>query len=226
MGWISSIAGWAQKCADHGIALDFRFPAPAGDVPTRQVGGHNLYDERYAMDFGRLAEALLSGKDPLAATERTGESAPLVCECLACSPVSPSTEIHHGNLEKAAALNIPTTTVEDAIPPFTRAYIHHLLHTHEMTAHTFLVSHNLSVLEAFFRGIRNLLTADIETQSNSFVAEVQRFVEVYDEDALCGITGVLEAGRTSWRVVEDMRGKGRLKREKEVADALVESLDA
>ncbi|KAG2021374.1 hypothetical protein CC2G_006619 [Coprinopsis cinerea AmutBmut pab1-1] len=39
-------------------------------------------------------------------------------------------------------------------PPHTRAYIHHLLHTHEMSAHALLVSHNLAVVEAFLRGIR------------------------------------------------------------------------
>ncbi|KAH9077729.1 hypothetical protein EDB83DRAFT_1508911 [Lactarius deliciosus] len=42
--------------------------------------------------------------------------------------------------------------------PYARAYVHHLLHTHEMSAHTLLALHNLAVLDTFFAGARRVLS--------------------------------------------------------------------
>ena len=121
-----------------------------------------------------------------------------------------------------------------------------------MTAHTFLASHNLAVLDAFFSGIRSILaaTADFDfspsTERNDisapaktlFEQEVARFEHIYNESLLWGAShlhwgasitggagpphangdttmGVLEDAEKHWREVEYLRGKGRLKREKE-----------
>jgi queuine tRNA-ribosyltransferase len=246
-------SGWAQKCADNGVALDFEFPVvrprnmSAADARTRFAGAHNLYDERYAMDFGRLADNFSSAWE--ARSQAKSESASegqrslSVCTCMACSPLSPATTIQHSAFDVKMIENSTPTgdsssepgktkfANEPPIPPFTRAYVHHLLHTHEMSAHTFLVSHNLAVLEAFFCGIRDVLAmsgSELGSESeitgtggslSSFGAEMVRFEAAYDENALCGPDGILHQGNRCWRIVEDLRGKGRFRREKE-AEAL------
>ena len=60
-----------------------------------------------------------------------------------------------------------TTSSRPWQPPprhFSRAYLHHLLHTHEMSAHTFLAAHNLAVLDAFFAGIRSTLVKSLDSE--------------------------------------------------------------
>ncbi|KAH9974314.1 tRNA-guanine(15) transglycosylase-like protein [Lactifluus volemus] len=90
--------------------------------------------------------------------------------------------------------------------PYTRAYVHHLLHTHEMSAHTLLTLHNLAVLDTFFVGVRHVLSEQPETFSH----EVTRFEQTYD-----GKLGVLAEARKIWTEVSLARGKGRLARERE-----------
>jgi hypothetical protein len=97
---------------------------------------------------------------------------------------------------------------DNAAPGYTRAYIHHLLHTHEMSSYTLLHLHNLAVVEEFFVSIRTIL----KRSCGEFEKEVRRFYDVYDSSM-----GVLEEARVRWREVEDARGKGRLKRERELA---------
>jgi len=63
-----------------------------------------------------------------------------------------------------------------AVEPYTRAYVHHLLHTHEMSAHTLLALHNLAVLDTFFAGVRRVLSE----QPERFSEEITRFGKTYD----------------------------------------------
>ncbi|KAF9528263.1 Queuine tRNA-ribosyltransferase-domain-containing protein [Crepidotus variabilis] len=200
-------AGWAQKCASIGVALDFEFPVitrkDVGEVGRLQIGC-NLYDEAYQMDFRALSSSFL-------------------CQCPTCVPVSTpeGEEIKHGvdSEEYTRTTAIPThpsTAVLSEVKGYTRAYIHHLLHTHEMSAHTLLTMHNLETLDRFFRGIRGLLTQLENSQKNEVASslwddEVSRFTLTYDELASFE---VLETARGMWKDVDIKRGKGRLSKEK------------
>ena len=207
-------AHWAQNAANIGIALDFTFPVPTqvtisdkeSRLHTRANGkrdlGHNLYDPAYAVDFSSLADCL----SPAAPTSTDTSSllhAKRTCPCLACSPVLPNTRICHGPPELEA--EPPATENVVYRRPFTRAYIHHLLQTHEMSAHSLLVMHNLSVLDAFFAGVRDA----IATGEDVFEREVERFIQTYDEDM-----AAFDEAAVDWRDVDLARGKGRLAREK------------
>ncbi|KAI0299395.1 tRNA-guanine(15) transglycosylase-like protein [Multifurca ochricompacta] len=90
--------------------------------------------------------------------------------------------------------------------PYTRAYVHHLLCTHEMSAHTLLALHNLAVLDMFFVSVRRVLLEEPE----SFSQHVAHFEQTYDEKL-----GVLAEARKLWTEVSLARGKGRLARERE-----------
>ena len=204
--------GWAVDAANFGIALDFCFPVPAGDDGVDgQCLGHNLYDATYAHQFGRLADALVGA----------GERADgiimqrLVCPCIACSPRSPSSHILHSVVDQQS---YATTTGGEAIvryeKPYSRAYIHHLLHTHEMSAHTLLVAHNLAVVSAFLAGVRQVWVEDgDESKSPRFALEAERFSSAYDESGELFI-----AAEKDWRYVDRARGKGRLTRGKQEDD--------
>lgn len=190
---------WAQRAADIGVALDFRFPVTIGIQLNVQPNGkcnlgHNLYNPIYAHDFSRLADSLLDGMSA------TDDDTALVCPCVACSPMSPFVHIQHSSLDSKS-------TPAARLPPYTRAYIHHLLHTHEMTSHSLLAMHNLAVLDAFFAGVRAVLGE--KDGLSRFSEEVKRFLDVYDED----IT-LFDEARIYWNEVEMARGKGRLAREK------------
>lgn len=58
--------------------------------------------------------------------------------------------------------------------PHNRAFIHHLLDAHEMTACVLLQKHNLAVLTAFFKGVRESIEA------GRFESDRQQFEEVYN----------------------------------------------
>ncbi|KAF8963764.1 tRNA-guanine(15) transglycosylase-like protein [Flammula alnicola] len=192
---------WAQRAADIGVALDFEFPVRASTSTESKLDiGHNLYDAKYSLDFKPVADSFrgaLSTDDP----EKP------ICHCAACSPISPSTRIYHG-FDTPDASGEPSRDPTAALlyrPHYRRAYIHHLLHTHEMSAHTLLVMHNLEVLDAFFTGIRKVIAEAPE----SWEAEVRKFEATYDEKL-----GVFDGAKASWQEVELARGKGRLAREK------------
>ncbi|KAI9438255.1 tRNA-guanine(15) transglycosylase-like protein [Lactarius indigo] len=190
---------WAQRAADVGVALDFVFPVPpvtaAGNAvpppPPREIG-HNLYDKRYSHDFSPFADDLRS-----CAAANLGDTRPS-CPCMACSPSRPSEPLKHSSVDEA----FPATTPM----PYTRAYVHHLLHTHEMSAHTLLALHNLAVLDTFFAGVRGVLSE----RPQQFSEEITRFEQTYDEKL-----GVLAESRKDWNEVTLARGKGRLVRERE-----------
>ncbi|TFK67636.1 hypothetical protein BDN72DRAFT_842823 [Pluteus cervinus] len=185
-------AHWAQKAADVGVALDFQFPVPKHGATTRRNGkrdlGHNLYHSQYTHDLCWMASSF--------SKERP-------CTCLACSPFSPATRIEHSIVDHDSQDPIASNTQK---PSFSRAYIHHLLHTHEMSAHSLLTMHNLTILDEFFSGIRSVLST---AEGKSFFVEVDRFVDEYDETL-----EVFDEARLLWREVDLARGKGRLAREK------------
>ncbi|KAG1871426.1 tRNA-guanine(15) transglycosylase-like protein [Suillus subluteus] len=204
-------AGWAVKAADIGVALDFIFPVPSGhdsspDHCKRDIG-HNLYDAKYAHDFISLSDAFLAGHN------RTSSSKSPVCPCAACSPVAPAYPIHHSKVDvQSHQAHSDSTNQKQFLPPFTRAYLHHLLRTPEMSAHTLLVAHNVAVLDALLTGVRTILSdhADQDEAAAIFAREVTRFEEVYD-----GGISVLHTARDNWkdvkyaRVKEDWRGRHR-----------------
>ncbi|KAJ6593708.1 tRNA-guanine(15) transglycosylase-like protein [Mycena capillaripes] len=177
-------AKWAQDAAHIGIALDFVFPVQTYASKGKQRDlGHNLYRTQYAHDFSQFADCVSA------------------CPCGACTPVAPQTVIAHSAIDVHASAAITPS-------PHTRAYVHHLLHTHEMSAHALLVMHNLAVLDAFFAGVRGVLE-----RREDFNAHVDRFVAEYDETQV-----VMGEARTMWKDVDVARGKGRLARERAAAE--------
>jgi hypothetical protein len=215
-------ARWAQGAADIGVALDFQFPVPdqrddtgsKGDQrpKTRANGkldlGHNLYDSPYAHDFSSLTKCRSRKFHAVSENETLtmDNVRPPVCQCMACSPTVASKHIAHSSLDgetfSEAAMRGSTPEFR---PPFTRAYLHHLLHTHEMSAHSLLTLHNLEVMDTFFVAVRAILA--LPDGSSRFGAEVQRFVDFYDEGTL-----LLEEATIAWKNVDVARGKGRLAR--------------
>ena len=215
-------AGWAQRAADNGIGLDFKFPvkeAKSDDKPKRDIG-HDFYDAKYAIDFGTISDcfrgAFVGSTDGQVQDERP------ICPCATCSPHVPQHQISHG-------VDTPEYTLSSLMPEdgrakshYSRAYIHHLLHTHEMSAHTLLVMHNLAVLSQFFEGIRDVIKAlsSSERPEGGWAEEVQKFHDTYDIGR-----ALFEQARKRWREVDLARGKGRLarEREKEVQTGNIES---
>lgn len=214
-------AHWAQRAADIGVALDFRFPIvpgltqPAGedntDCPRPKVRpggkadlGHNLYSTKYANDHSRLASSFLDGQTY---ERRAAEGLPNLrpmCPCGACSPRNTGSHILHSSVDH---MSWDSQEATDGLePPFMRSYLHHLLHTHEMSAHTLLVMHNLHVLDAFFAGVRWTLEC---IDAEDFTRQVEWFSEVYDEDMV-----LFDEAKVDCAKVEMARGKGRLAREK------------
>jgi Queuine tRNA-ribosyltransferase len=136
-------------------------------------------------------------------SKATPTSADLYCPCAACSPVSPVSQIQHSVVDEHGKDITAGTKFQ---PPYTRVYLHHLLHTPEMSTHAFLAMHNLSILDAFFTGIRTVIE---ECGPTAFGDEVARFCECYDEKQI-----MIDEARKDWKVVDLARGKGRLAREK------------
>ncbi|OSD02794.1 tRNA-guanine transglycosylase [Trametes coccinea BRFM310] len=208
---------WAQRAADIGIALDFCFPVPEDDAhdsttcaPPRKRKdgksdlGHNLFDSAYVHDHSRLASAFLDGQS---AASLGASAAHAVCECGACSPRTPASRILYSAVDTQAWRDRSCATTPSTLqPPSTRAYVHHLLHTHEMSAHALLAMHNISVFSAFLAGIRDAVARGTE----HFAREVERFEKVYDEGMV-----LWSEAEVMWIEVERARGKGRLAREKE-----------
>ncbi len=203
-------AHWAHRAADIGVALDFRFPTlnpnTSSAPPTQENGhidlGHNLFSSAYANDHTRLASNFVTASDVVDTSTTTEEQH--VCPCLACSPYSPASHLELSSTEDQAFIKAPQTLQ----PPYTKAYIHHLLHTHEMSSHSLLAMHNLYVMDAFFGGIRNVLRSP--GGGAVFDEEAGRFCDTYDEGM-----NVFRESEGDWRTVELERGKGRLAREKE-----------
>lgn len=201
------VSAWSSACARRGIGFDFIFPAPKDDEKElttigvnapRSDGrldiGHNFFSHGYAHDFGRIAVNFLDGQ--LGAAKRAALCSN-VCPCIACSPQSTA----------AAGASCD--------PPHTRAYIHHLLHTHEMSAYALLESHNAAVIASFFSGIRKTLSTSLASRADSgdgprmdvFSKEITNFIAYYGLPC-----SILEEATREWEAVEKSRGKGSLKR--------------
>lgn len=180
---------WLAEAADLGISLNFQFPAP---VRATQQGmsisiGQNLFEEHFSMDFEPIGE--LDSSWP-------------------CHPMYSNHHTLHGRLD-SEQWKEDVSGKKSAFEGFTRAYVHHLLHTHEMGAYALLHLHNLAVMDRFFEGIRSYMSQNAD--SIDFTKEVLRFYETYD------LPGPLfDEARRRWKEVEDARGKGSLKREREV----------
>jgi queuine/archaeosine tRNA-ribosyltransferase len=194
---------WATEAADLGIALDLQFPVKEGNDENQAIG-LNLFDEQFELD-------LL----PLGGADSAKESWP-------CAPTYEDDKILHGGLDGEQWDDSARETSSTVGQPFTRAYIHHLLHTHEMSAYALLHLHNLAVMHAFFKGIRSQVLND---GKEGFRKEVLRFHKKYELPER-----LFEGARARWKEVELARGKGRLKREREAAanlsDAEMTNVDA
>lgn len=209
---------WAQRAADLGIALDFRFPvvdlegtcsSPLKRDNGKMDIGHDLFDVRYAHDHVRFSSSAL---DTASVSSSSGdekhELLAHVCRCRACSPSPAPYNVTHSPTDGPQWESLRASAAP--LPPVTRAYVHHLLHTHEMSSHTLLAMHNLTVLDRFFEGIRQVLSQ--EEGVVQFAREITRFGEKYDEKM-----AVFAEAQVLWAKVERERGKGRLAREKSVA---------
>ncbi|KAF9646442.1 tRNA-guanine transglycosylase [Thelephora ganbajun] len=225
---------WAVELATFGVALDFTFPVPSSPTgpPLTRIRdngktdiGHNLYDGKYATDFNRLSTLFLDGQSKSSTPTPTSVTATKQrwCPCAACSPVSPLIQLKHSQTDE----HVPDPSIPlEYRPAYTRAYIHHLLHTHEMSAHALLTMHNLSVVDHFFADILDTLERD---GVDKFVQEVRKFRDWYDDDVVgddtedLGEAGEVEVAggilgreaKSDWVSVDKARGKGRLAREKE-----------
>lgn len=99
----------------------------------------------------------------------------------------------------------------------TRAYLYHLLHTHEMTAHVLLAMHNICVMDLFMAQTRSSI------KDETFEAKMDNFNRMYAEKLDC-----LHEAEAAWKLVHSQRGKGRLKgigqeRREDVEAALAEA---
>jgi len=226
-------AGWAVDAASIGVALDFQFPVlghstnpangsaqvadegrivevnveKANGVSARKRIGHNLYEGAYTFDFSPLASCF----DGAALATAPGGLIKDICPCAACSPIIPATRIAHDSIMSGEEeIDSGKANHNPYKPSFTRAYIYHLLHTHEMSAHALLVMHNVSVVERFLEGVREVIGS--ERGLEGFWEEVEKFEEVHpDEDR----EELMEEARKCWKEVDLARGRGRLKREME-----------
>jgi Queuine tRNA-ribosyltransferase len=86
----------------------------------------------------------------------------------------------------------------------TRAYIHHLLHSHEMTAHVLLSLHNHRVMQEFVASVREVMAG---LGKEGFESEVRRFCQTYTEQDL----RAWKEAELALRAVDKERGKGRMK---------------
>lgn len=190
----------AIRCASAGVALDFVFPVVGEHTGNKLDIGHNLYDPRYEQQFVKLSDWFLDASNSATESE-TGSTNKPICYCSACSPVWEARPIAHSKIDDLQSGE--TSDTLHYAPPYTRAYIHHLLHTHEMSAHTLLVFHNIAVIEAMMLGARSSI------KSGTFEKELRSFEARYD-----GTMRILREAEKAWRGVDRARGKGRLARER------------
>jgi queuine tRNA-ribosyltransferase len=185
---------WLAEAADLGITLDFQFPVPPATPAQNAVTpiGHNLFEERFSMDF-----------EPIGRLESSWP-----CH----STFSPSHILHgKSDAEQWDPQDRESNSEANATGSFTRAYVHHLLHTHEMGAYALLHLHNLAMMDQFFENVRAFLSQNTAPGSEvKFAKEIIRFYKRYElPDRL------FAEARMRWKEVEDARGKGSLKRERD-----------
>lgn len=82
----------------------------------------------------------------------------------------------------------------------TKAYLHHLLQTHEMTSHVLLAMHNICIMDLFAHSIREAIkNGTFEEAREAFKNTYSRRVSAWSEAS------------AEWSRVNKERGKGRLK---------------
>lgn len=89
--------------------------------------------------------------------------------------------------------------------PVTRAYVHHLLAVHELSAHILLSLHNGRVMAAFMHRVRDL----ISKADGSFERQCDAFAAYYHEPTPGELAPCLAAGLQGKAAVNSERGKGR-----------------
>lgn len=102
--------------------------------------------------------------------------------------------------------------------PLTRAYLHHLLNVHELSAHILLTLHNTRVVNAFLAQIQNL----ISTGDDTFQQQCDLFNSRYAEPAPGQPLPCTKASLEAKARVDKERGKGRTKGSITVEDVPVE----
>ncbi|KAH8828050.1 tRNA-guanine transglycosylase [Flagelloscypha sp. PMI_526] len=153
------------------LGVGFDFIFPAPSIDIQRDIGHNFYHPMHATEFVPLSRD---------------------CLCPTCSTTRPSDPIPHSSI--------------DHFPPpqlhiHTKAYIHHLLLTNEMSGHSLLVRHNMHIVERFFDGIRGVL----RTSPGSFKSEIERFRAAYRLPV-----ELMDAAHIEWSRVEQERSQGQL----------------
>ncbi|KAF8980652.1 hypothetical protein BDQ17DRAFT_1263663, partial [Cyathus striatus] len=83
---------------------------------------------------------------------------------------------------------------------FMKAYIYHLLHTHEMNSHSLLAIHNLTVFDVLFTGMYGVLARG---DTGVWKVEIKHFEETYDVTL-----AVPCEERDNWKEVDLGEGKG------------------
>lgn len=201
----------AEAATEAGVALTFDFalppssssdPASASSASTDSIG-LNLYDARYRLDLEPIPS--LPGTRSLASHPRYPD-APLLH-----SPGTSGLTPEEGRDE----------------PPFSKAYIHHLLKTHEFVpsstlsspllpcfhpcfwhrrilASVLLQSHNIAHLSRLFEIIRESLLSSPPT----FAARAAAFRARYPDER--ATEALFAQGWVARRKVEGMRGKGSM----------------
>lgn len=101
--------------------------------------------------------------------------------------------------------NSPLAEVSTREQPVTRAYVHHLLTVHELSAHILLSLHNGRVMSAFMQRIRNL----ISKVDGTFERQCDAFAARYYEPGPGEMAPCLAAGLKGKAAVNAERGKGR-----------------
>lgn len=161
---------WSSTLSGLGIALNFQFPIPSHTSNGTGSEGGGRIEVQQDLGINLFDVGYVDAFDPLG-------SAPL--------------------MSSLASAGYSGETLGD-LP--TRAYLHHLLHTHEMTAHVLLAMHNTCVMDYFMACVRQSIAR------GTLEEDVEAFHAFYSEELVC-----LRQAKESWSKVNRERGKGRLK---------------
>ncbi|CED84657.1 trna-guanine transglycosylase [Phaffia rhodozyma] len=176
----------AEEAAEAGVAFSFEFPVPTETESTEPEDiGINLYDPRFEFDFTPL------------------------------KPTGKKTLVSHPTFDQNPIQHCPLSKIDvekDTQPAFTKAYIHHLLLTHEMLSNLLIATHNNAHLDAFFSSIRHLLSGP--DGPARFAAEKARFFSHYAQT-----TEELEQGWQGRAGVKFVRGKGSMGKDRDLQKA-------
>lgn len=198
---------WSAMCADEGVELSFTFGfggeaangSPAtdnlqsgGDAPMSECGDATLDAPPTQLGLDLFSDAFEFDKTPLSAAGRA--------HALFGTPSEGGREI-----------GVPT-----------RAYIHHLLHAHEMAAHVLLALHNHAHMASFMVQVRqSILDGTFERRRERFESTYRRESTLESRrwqglggtqgDSALGSYACIASAAHSRAQVHAERGKGSLK---------------